>query len=265
MKNNKPNALDQFIIQLATEFAKIPDFEKKMQDDDLKRIHTFISVGILGLHDSVNLVTMSFVPAASKAVANTRNLIQHSMFKEIIATLDYDPNAIQHETIRLGYVFTFHKFEVFINQLMDIMDAASEVPAQSLKKYCKSKFGFNPVEWFRNKHIHVMNFISNCTKHQDGLCRLSNPAYKKPAEFETHPEDQRIVRSTQQYRADSKAMIDAINVLIQVINSIFMYRAIEESVEFLSEGADPMESELFQTIKATMETLVRVSIQAYEL
>ncbi len=59
MKNNKPNALDQFIIQLATEFAKIPDFEKKMQDDDLKRIHTFISVGILGLHDSVNLVTMS--------------------------------------------------------------------------------------------------------------------------------------------------------------------------------------------------------------
>ena len=66
MKNKTLTPLDQAIFSLASEFAKIPDYEKMMKDDDLKKLHTFIAVGIMGIHGTSNMVIGSFIPAANK-------------------------------------------------------------------------------------------------------------------------------------------------------------------------------------------------------
>ncbi|WP_413668875.1 hypothetical protein ACEN9X_02340 [Mucilaginibacter sp. Mucisp86] len=266
MKNKKPNKLDQFILTLASEFAKIPDYEKKMQDADLKKIHTFVSVGILSIHDAANLVINSFIPAANKSVFETKTMIQHSMFKNIFDELDYDPNTTQQETIRLGYVFVFHKFEVFVNQLMEIMDETAGEAPFCLKKYCKSKFGFNANDWFRNSAVHLVNFISNCTKHQDGLCRLGNPAYSLPHEFMNHSPDKKIVRTTQQFRADIKALTDMIKPLIDIITAIFVFRTVETAMTMLTDDlADPMFNASLTLLKAQQEAVININITRYQL
>jgi len=264
MKGKTLIPLDRSIVALANEFSKIPDYEKKMQDDDLKKVHTFISVGIMGIHDATNMVTTSFIPSANKMVVNTKTQIQRSIFKEVFAGINYDPNTIQHETIRLGYVFVFHKFEVFVNNLMEVMDNAMGDVDVPLKKYAKSTFDFNPNEWFRNNEVHVVNFISNCTKHQDGLCRLSNSAYSIPREFENHSPDEKIVRTTQQFKADIKGLIDAISPLILIISGIFMHRAFETSSELISDSVGNIYKTLLKTAKANHEALIRLNIASYQ-
>jgi hypothetical protein len=265
MKGKSLTPLDQGIVNLATEFSKIPDYEKMMKDEDLKKLHTFIAVGMMGIHDATNMVIDSFIPAANKVVVNTRGQIQRSLFKDILAGLDYDPNVIQQETIRLGYVFVFHKFEVFVNQLMDVMDEAMGHVSIPLKKYAKTKFDFNPNEWFRNSAVHLVNFISNCTKHQDGLCRLNNPAYSIPKEFEQHSKDEKIVRTTQQFKTDIKDLTDAIGPLIQAITAIFLDRAVGSATENLLDGPlDVLHKEQLETAKVLQEALVRIRISNYQ-
>jgi hypothetical protein len=266
MKSKKPNRLDQFILKLAAEFGKIPNFEKKMQDEDLKKVNTFVSVGILSIHDAANLVINSFIPAANKSVFETKVMIQHSIFKSIFDELEYDPNTTQQETIRLGYVFVFHKFEVFINQLMEIMDeTAGEAPA-CLKKYCKSRFGFNPNDWFKNSSVHLVNFISNCTKHQDGLCRLGNPAYSLPLEFLNHSPDKKIIRTTQQFRNDIKNLTDMIKPLIDIITGIFVFRAVETAMTTLVDDlTDPLFNSSLILLKAQQEATININIAKYQL
>ena len=265
MKGKALTPLDQSILALANEFSKIPDYEKKMQDDDLRKVHTFISVGIMGIHDASNMVTTSFIPAANKMVVNTKAQIQRSIFKEVFAGIDYDPNTIQQETIRLGYVFVFHKFEVFVNNLMEAMDNAMGDVSVPLKKYAKSTFDFNPNEWFRNSEVHIVNFISNCTKHQDGLCRLSNSTYSIPKEFEYHSPDEKIIRTTQQFKADIKGLMDSIGPLIQIISGIFMHRAFTATSELLqAESSDSLSEMLLRTAKANHEALIRISIAKYQ-
>ncbi|MEO3408519.1 hypothetical protein AAFN85_31685 [Mucilaginibacter sp. CAU 1740] len=264
MKQRKLTPFDQGIVNLATEFSKIPDYENMMKDEDLKRLHTFIAVGMMGIQDAANMVVGSFIPAANKVVSNTRVQIQRSLFKEVLTGLDYDPNVIQHETIRLGYVFVFHKFEVVVNQLMEVMDGAIiEVPTP-LKKYVKSNFDFNPTEWFRNNAMHVVNFISNCTKHQDGLCKLNNPAYRILVEFDQHSKDEKIIRSTQQFKADIKGLTEALGLLIHAITAIFLNRALETAAESLMEDTiDTLQKAQLESAKAIQESVVRLKISQY--
>ncbi|MGZ3754342.1 MAG: hypothetical protein ACXVAY_00215 [Mucilaginibacter sp.] len=265
MKNKTVTPLDQTILVLAGEFAKIPDYEKMMKDNDLKKLHTFIAVGIMGIHDAANMVTNSFIPAANKLVVSTRSQIQLSAFKNVLSSLDYDPNVIQQETIRLGYVFVFHKFEVFVNQLLELMDEVTEDVSVPLKKYAKNRFDFNPNEWYKNSAIHLVNFISNCTKHQDGLCKLSNPAYSIPSEFTQHSPNEKITRTTQQFKTDIKALTDSINPLIQVINGIFIHRAVESATKSIIEGEnDNLYVSLLNTAIARQEAVVHTKINDYQ-
>jgi hypothetical protein len=265
MKKQVLSALDQSIMSLVHEFAKIPDYEKKMDDPELKKLHTFISVGMMGIHDAKNLVIGSFVPAANKVIVNTRSQFNSSIFKNVLQSLNYDLDTTRHETIRLGYVFTFHKFEVFIKQLMEMMDALTEDPVMPLDKYAQKRFNFYPTQWFRNKSVHVVNFISNCTKHQDGLCKLSNAAYALPAEFATHSPDEKVTRTVQQFKADTEALIAAIVPLIKALNSIFLYRTFEKlsEPEDLIAGVPSMDA-IWVLAKSQQEILIRLTVGQYE-
>ncbi|MET3503437.1 hypothetical protein ABIC45_005074 [Mucilaginibacter rubeus] len=264
MKGNSNTAFDNFIINFATHMAQIPNYENIIKDDDLKKLHTFVAVGITGIHDATNMVIGSFIPAANRLATDTRTQIQRSKFKDIINQLKIDPNIIQQETIRLGYVFVFHKFEVFVKQLIDIMDETLGNVSTPLRKYAKSKFNFVPTEWYRNSAIHLVNFISNCTKHQDGLCRLDNPTYSIPKEFAQQYTDSKIVRSTQQFKADIKGLVDAIGPLIEALNAIFIYRTFE-SIELDSKAnkSEP-EDQLMTIALANMEIAARTKINLYQ-
>ncbi|NCD67901.1 hypothetical protein [Mucilaginibacter agri] len=265
MKKQILSPFDHAIMSLAQEFAKIPDYEQKMKDPDLKKLHTFVAVGIMSIHDAKSLVVGSFVPAANKVIANAKNQFNRSIFKQVLTSLNYDLEATRHETIRLGYVFAFHKFEVFIKQLMELMDELADIQLMPLNKFAKTRFNFEPTQWFRNQSVHVVNFISNCTKHQDGLCKLSNPAYALPAEFIGHSPDEKIARTVQQFKSDIDALIAAVVPLIKALNSVFLYRTFEQ----LSEPEKPIAGvpsmdEVWASVKNQQELLIKLTIGQYE-
>jgi hypothetical protein len=251
-KNRTPNELDRVILAMATEFSKIDNYEKVQQDEDLHRVHSFVAIGMSGIHDAVSMVVRDFIPAANKTVVRTRTLMQQSMFKNILNAINIDVNSTQQETIRLGYVFVFHKFEVFVNGLLEVMDSVD------------TKFNFDPNQWFKNEAVYLVNFISNCSKHQDGLCKLSNPKHRFPPEFENHPDNVKIIRTTQQFKTDTKALIDAIQPLIQVISNIYLFRTMESILpDLIHDSTDPSLKASLILAKATQEAGILVKIAQY--
>jgi hypothetical protein len=263
-KNRTPNELDRVILAMATEFSKIDNYEKVQQDEDLHRVHSYVAIGMSGIHDAVWMVVRDFIPAANKTVVRTRTLMQQSMFKDILNAINIDVNSTQQETIRLGYVFVFHKFEVFVNGLLEVMDSVDTEAKVPLLEYCKTKFNFDPNQWFKNEAVYLVNFISNCSKHQDGLCKLSNPKHRFPPEFENHPDNVKIIRTTQQFKTDTKALIDAIQPLIQVISNIYLFRTMDSMLpELIHDTTDPALKASLIVAKATQEAGIHVKIAQY--
>jgi hypothetical protein len=219
------NAFDQSVFQIATEFNKIPNYQKSMEDPELRSLHSFVAIGMAGIVESRNLVAASFVPATNKAIAQTRQKLRKSIYAGMLGNLDENLEDLRDETVRLGYVFTFHKFESFVKHLMKLLDERPDTKTGvSIEKYAEKEFGFNPYQWFKCPSVHLVNFISNCTKHQDGYCRLDNPKYTIPDEFTSHSADEKIKRTVKEYQTDVQKLIDKITPLIQVITSIYQFR-----------------------------------------
>ena len=234
MTNSKQaNAFDQTVFQIAGEFNKIPNYEKSMEDPELRAMHTFIAIGMAGIVESRNLVSASFVPATNKAIVKTRQMLRKSVYANMLGNIDDNLEDLRDETVRLGYVFTFHKFESFIKQLIKMLDERQDTNTGTpLDKFAEKEFGFNPYQWFKNPAVHLVNFISNCTKHQDGYCRLDNPKFSIPYEFKSHSQDEKIVRTVKQYQVDIQNLIDQITLLITVITSLYQFRT---ALYFLSD------------------------------
>ncbi|QQL50009.1 hypothetical protein [Mucilaginibacter ginkgonis] len=265
MKKQALSSFDRAVFNISSEFSKIPNYEKVLEDEDLKKLHTFVAVGIMSIHDAITIVYGSFIPAANKLVVNTRDNIQKSLFKNVFTSVNYDPVIIQHDTIRLGYVFVFHKFEVFVNQLIDMLDDLSGKKAVTVREYAISKFRFNVKHWYKNKAIHLVNFISNCTKHQDGFCRSDNASHTIPEELNQVPENHKIIRTAQQFKSDTNALTDQITSLIRIISLIMTYQTAENSLKNLSESPifEPSD-DLIKSSLLILENSIRNLIRYYE-
>jgi len=230
MAKNKPlNQIDQAITVLLTEYMqRIPNYDEKMQDEELRAAHALVAVGMAGIIESRNLVVTSFVPATNKAIVETRKQLRQSAYANILKSMDDNLEELRDETIRLGYVFTFHKFESFIKQLIRYLDNRQDTSTPvTLDKYGEKEFEFNPLAWYKSADIHLVNFISNCTKHQDGFCRLDNPKFTIPDEFMDHSPDEKIVRTVKQYQADVNKLIEKTSGLVKVLMSLYMMRTAE--------------------------------------
>lgn len=221
-KPQKLNPIDARIYALSQEFAKIPNFNTAMQDPDLKNIHEFVSAKLLGLYATRDLVLQTFMPAINRLTIDTKNYVRTSIYKHILDTIDLGIDDTKYETIRLGYVLTFHKYENFVKEFLELWEKyfpeLREETGQTLIQYLKSKLNFNPKAWHESPFTHTMNFIANCTKHQDGKCKLDSPSHTKPFRY-SHVLDSEILRPTvQEYKADCDRLFNSIPMLIQIIS-----------------------------------------------
>jgi len=227
MNNKKPNQLDEQIKGLADRFSKIPNFSKNMEDPDLKKIQTFIAVKITSLYATRDLLLKSFLPKVNEQIVQTTNDIRRSSYKHILDTIDYDVYELRYETIRLGYVMIFHKYEVFIKELHIILDQITN-ETEPLEQYCERKLQFNARNWHKFPSVHIVNFISNCTKHQDGFCKLDNDKHNKPKAFESVQDNCKIIRTAQEFKEDVNNLIFSIGeLLVKIIANAYLLRAME--------------------------------------
>ena len=231
MSKGKTNPLDELITALSNEFAKIPNFHQTIQDPDIFKAHIFMATRIMQLHSTKDLIIRSFLPAVQTDIIKTNQNINTSIYKEILKGIDYDVDDIKYETIRLGYVLTFHKYENFIKDFICLWENLSinvtNESNQTFEQYLKYKFGLNLKAWHEFPSIHMFSFISNCTKHSDGKCRLDNPNHNKPFYFSYANDNELIKPSINDFKEDFKRLIKSTEIMIQILGNCNLLRIIE--------------------------------------
>ncbi|MBL7720242.1 MAG: hypothetical protein JNL72_15505 [Flavipsychrobacter sp.] len=225
------NPLDRQIETFAREFSKIPDFQKKMQDQELRQVHSLVALSMVGMKASTELVIQSFLPAVERKIEETKRYIRTSKYKGALNQVTHDFNKSKFDTIRYGYVTLFHKYEVFVKDLLEMYDKflpASGDNPEPFERYCKRRFKFDAKKWYRFPSVHKVNFVSNCTKHQDGKCVSEFPlpeiySHLSPCDY--------INNSAQDLRGDCKDLLDSIAILVMIYGYCMQIRMLEVSIE----------------------------------
>lgn len=168
----KENKFDKFIEDLADRFSKIPNFHLTREDEKGAKLFNFVTKRFVELQTFKNLITTYYLPAASRSAIDGLNEVKKSKYRQLIKLNQDDLKENYNETIRLGYIGVFHKFESFMRDLVKnagYLISDIETSDDSLEKYVKEKFDFKIVDWKNYPTVIRINWICNCIKHYDGL------------------------------------------------------------------------------------------------
>lgn len=237
MKGNKyANPLDVRIELLIAEFRKIPNYDVAMQDDTLRKVHSFFAVRLTALITVRDLVVQTFLPAVKNDILKLNRYIATSKYKPLFRVNDFDTNDTLYETMRMAYVLTFHKYESLMKEQLELWESftieTTRNTNQTFEKYLDSSFGFKVKSWHEVPSVHIFQFISNCTKHRDGKCALDNPSYSKPKRFTNTSDEETIKPTLKEYKEDFQNLMESINRLVQILGFTLQTRLLES---FISE------------------------------
>lgn len=113
------------------------------------------------------------------------------------------------ETVRLGYVGAFHKYESFIKSIIPLMDEFFndldfDENFLPITDYLKSEFGFEIARHTHNFRItKKINWISNCVKHYDSY-PIKEPI---PTMFSHYQSTKKIQIDSKEFKSDMKDLI----------------------------------------------------------
>jgi hypothetical protein len=232
-KHPKINSLDIAIQKMIEVYSGIDGFKNARTDPKLMAAMVFISAKIQGLNATRQLIIQSFVPAINKLASDTNGQVSTSIYKNVIKqSVEDNLQMMKDDTIRLGYVIFFHKYENFVKDYISYLEKRAveytEVTGQTVVSFCKSRFGFDPFAWYKYPVIHKINFISNCTKHHDGKCKLDNSKHTKPNMYANVPDAETLKPSLQQFKDDTSAVIQSIaNHFLPILENANMIRSYE--------------------------------------
>lgn len=176
MKINKINNFDILIENLSENFSKIADFNKLQETEEGRKLFNAIVKNISDFESFQTLFIQYYIPASNKSISNTWNQISKSKYRAILNISKEDLKDNLYETIRLGYVGLFHKYESYLNTLIDsvnflLQDLNNENKLLNIEEYCKKEY--NIILKSRSHHLFKItsrvNYISNCIKHYDGF------------------------------------------------------------------------------------------------
>ncbi len=256
MASKKINPLDVYINTLAAEFQKIPDYHEKMKDSDLQKVHLWVAVNISNLFSTRDLVVNGFVPAVTKMIVQSKSLVNTSVYKTLLRPYSFTIDMTLSETIRLGYVLMFHKYENFVREYLNLIDEVTNNPPDpkhsGIEEFLKREFDFDAMQWYKFPSVHKIQFIANCTKHADGRCKLDNPKHQIPKEFAHLSETDFIEPTVKDFKNDCNKLIDSVFVLFNIVG----YGNVLKTVM-------PGDQDVSSTIEM-MKSLISIQITSYK-
>jgi len=256
----KQNSIDQLVDNLAVEFSKIKNFELTQNDPMGNKFFTFIVKHSMELNAFKNLFVHYYLPASLKSSQDFSRELKFSKHKNLIKINADELKENYYETIRLGYVGAFHKYETYIKSISALMDEFflelfDGGEYQNTERYLKESFNIDLKKTINNfQASEKINWIANCVKHYDGY-PIKQPVLKS---FAAADKNQKIKIEAKEFREDldnlSKQNQEVLSALFLV--GFHQFAGLEHSVvkRQLTEGKteqDVMEvrSQLGQTIK----------------
>lgn len=232
----RTNRYDKFIENLADSFSKIPNFNLTQEDEKGRHLFNFVSKRLAEIHSFKFLITNYYLPAASRATVEGLNEIKKSKYRHLINLSKEDLKENYHETVRLGYIGAFHKFENFMRDLVsnaEYLISDFKTSNKSLENYTKEQFNYRIVDWKNYPTISRLNWICNCIKHYDGY-PLKEPVPKK---YRHLSKDSKLVFTREDFVADIDKLIEQ---NISIMQLTFMLAIYKMTFDIGGEAEDPL-------------------------
>jgi len=217
------NRYDILIENLTIEFSRIKNFGLLQTDEKANRIFTFVIKRQAEILAFKTLFINYYLPAAAKSVADDLNEINKSKYKHLIQITREELKENYYETVRLGYIGMFHKYESYVNDLIvnaELLISELNEKNTSLETFLKDTFGFEIRKWHKSKNIQRINWISNSNKHFDGYPKKDY----KPTEFENHPENEKLKLTKDDFIADTARLTEHYNYMLQLVLNLAIYK-----------------------------------------
>jgi hypothetical protein len=203
-----------------------------MQDDETgKKLFNFIVKRIAEIHSFKSLFTHYYLPAASKAVVDDLNEIQKSKYKHLLIITREELKENYYETIRLGYIGMFHKYENYIDDLIhhaELLAYDANESALPLKSYVEQNFNYKIKDWKNSPTISRLNWISNCNKHYDGYPKKEP---KHPSYLHL-PDNERMKLTKENFISDVEALIKHYTTTLQTVFLLAAHKMTFETMTF---------------------------------
>ncbi|WP_087523369.1 hypothetical protein [Gilvibacter sp. SZ-19] len=257
MKKKKFNQIDYIVENLASSFSKIENFELLQESEEGRKLFDFIVKSIADMESFQSLFLNYYIPASNKSIADSWSQISSSKYKHLLNISKSDLKDNLYETIRLGYVGLFHKYESYLKALVDavnfLLKELNEISdLLSIEKYCQREYGINIYK--SHNHFAItckVNYISNCIKHYDGL-PVKEPIHERFAHFS---KDEKIQIERDEFKSDIDRMKGHCELLLSQILAIGFKQFIESEIHGENENARVLKEKYDQILKNFEYTL----------
>lgn len=240
-RNPKYNPIDLLVERLSGNFAKVKGFDKLQESEEGKRLFDLIVKSISEMENFQILFLNYYIPSANKSIADSWNQISSSKYKHLLNISKEELKENLYETIRLGYVGLFHKYESYLKALINATDFLAkdlkeENDLLNIQDYCKKVFGIKQITKSHHKFkiTERVNYISNAVKHADGFHReeihrdFINPDINK-----------RIEVNKETFKTDIEQMKKHCQLLQTQMVMIYLKQYLELDYEKIKESIKP--------------------------
>lgn len=217
------NRYDILIDNLSKEFAKVPNFNLLQTDDKARSIFNFVVKRQAEILSFKSLFCNYYIKEAAKSVVDDLKEIEGSKYKHMIQLTKEDLKENYYETIRLGYIGMFHKYESYVNDLLrnaELLISELNENNTHLYPFLKETFGFDIKKWHKTKNVKRIHWISNCNKHHDGYPQKDF----RPTEFENYPETEKLKLTKEDFVSDINQLTEHYNLILRVVLNLAIYK-----------------------------------------
>ncbi|NRT15827.1 hypothetical protein HNP99_002187 [Flavobacterium sp. 28A] len=215
----KQNSIDLLVETLSTEFSKIKNFELTQEDPLGNKIFTFIVKHSSELNSFKNLFVHYYLPASIKSSQDFTRELKFSKYKHLINIDNEELKENYFETIRLGYVGAFHKYESYIKNITVLMNEFFSNLFENekyldIETYLKTNFQIELKKTITKFHTtEKINWISNCVKHYDGY-PIKEPILKC---FLHNDKNKKIQIEAKEFREDLEDLMKQNQLILSVL------------------------------------------------
>lgn len=255
MSKKSFNHLDFIIENLADKFSKIKDFDKFQDSEEGKKLFSLIVKNSSELQTFETLFLNYYIPATNKSIADSWSQISTSRYKSLLNISKDDLKENIYETIRLGYVGLFHKYESYLNSLVEavdflLKDVNEEFETLNINEYCKKEF---KVNIYKSHHLFKItsriNYICNCIKHYDGYA-LKEPILQ---DFQHYPKTKRIEIEKEAFKNDIESLKKHCELILSQILMIGFKQITDQQMQDSEDIMTPDIEEKYKKLQANFK------------
>lgn len=228
MKKNNP--IDILVENLIKEFSQINNFSLTQDDPLGNKMFNFVVKHISEIHSFKSLFIQYYLPAASRASQDFQKNLKSSKYKHLINITNQELKENYYETIRLGYVGAYHKYESYLKDLLKILNEFfKEIDFENnfldLNSYLKKIIDKDLLKTINSFKIsEKINWISNCVKHYDGF-PVKEPI---PDYLQYFDSTKKIEIESSEFKADLDTLAAQCQLILNILFMVGFHQVVSQ-------------------------------------